>query len=159
MHYADHDGLMIAPGGPRRVLRFDRVFWPYLVARSAGTATAVEASQLVARLEPWLASRTGLLAMWVDDADEPGPWFDESAVSYLTLWLTLNRQKLRDRSVAIAFVSNHAWKRKDLEQQTRWLELEDRIALEVFPQESTARQWLRAHAVVEAEEKRWRLAR
>jgi hypothetical protein len=150
---------MIAPPGDRGGLRFDRAVWPYMVARSPGTATAVEANQLVARLEPWLATRTSLLAMWIDDSDQPGPWFDESAVSYLTLWLTLHRQRLRDRSVAIAFVSSQLWKRKDLERQACWLEIENRIALDVFAQESAARQWLRAHAVTQAEAKRRGLAR
>lgn len=130
------------PSVPR--LRFDRTVWPYLIGRMQDTATAVEAGQLMTRLQPWLATRTDLLAMWIDDSHLPHPWFDETAVRAMTHWLIVHRDELRERCIAVAFVSRHVWKRRDLERRICGFEIAHQIAIDVFANESSARGWLRA---------------
>src|SRR5262245_56152910 len=97
---AKHAGVSGEADAPRR-LRFDRTSWPYLVVRASGTATAIEAWQLAARLEPWLATRTGLLVPWIDDSEQACAWLDASAMRSMTRWLTGHREELRDRRVAV----------------------------------------------------------
>ena len=129
-----------SPGG----VTFDRTVWPYLVARTRGTVTSVEATQIIARLEPWLATRTSLLAVWVDGSEGLCPWAEDSAIQQMAAWLTAHRAEIRERRVAVAIVSPHMWKRREIEPQICWFEIVHGISFDVFAQERDARAWLRA---------------
>lgn len=133
-----------------RGLRFDPTTWPYLVARSYGVATIDEIRQLLTRLDPWLATSTSLLALWIDASSVPSPWFDEAAASAVSRWLTRHGADLRGRRISIAFVSQYGWKRQYLEQRLCHTEALHGMSLDVFAHEHAARTWLRAHAVAAA---------
>jgi hypothetical protein len=133
-----------------RGLSFDPTSWPYLVARARGTTSVIEARQFLARLEPWLATRTSLLVLWIDASTEPCPWFDDEAGHSMARWRERHRADLRGRRISIAFVSHHSWKRQYLEQRLCKLESVHGVSLDVFANETSGRSWLRAHAVAVA---------
>lgn len=151
--------LFVARDEPPRELRFDPTRWPYLVARARGTVTLVEARQLLARLEPWLATATSLLALWIDESATPCPWIDEQAARVIVRWMDRHCAELDGRRISVAFVSRHNWKRQQLEQRLCRIEAEHGVALDVFAHESGARGWLRAHAVAGAAGAARRVAR
>ena len=146
-HDAVTQPLFSVQEAPPRGLSFDPTAWPYLVARTRGTMTVIEARQLLVRLEPWLVTPTRLLALWIDTSTVPCPWLDDLAARSVIRWLTRHRADLAGRRIAVAFVSRHNWKRQDLEQRLCQLEAAHGVSLEVFAQESAARAWLRVHAV------------
>ena len=145
LYNATLQAIAVQTGGAR--LRFERTVWPYLIGRTQDTATAVEVSMLLARLRPWLGARMDLLAMWIDESLHPHPWFDETATRAMTHWLCIHRKELAGRTLAIAFVSRHIWKRRDIERRICELELAHPIAIDVFANESSARDWLCAHGL------------
>lgn len=134
-------------GAPAR-LRFDRTVWPYLVGRTQDTATAVEFGQILMRLGPWVHSRADLLAMWIDESPHPDAWFDATAVRAMTHWMIIHQEELAGRHIAIAFVSPHVWKRRELESRIGALGLAHSIAVDVFASESVARGWLSTRGVM-----------
>jgi hypothetical protein len=142
--------LYVAQEESPRGLSFDPTSWPYLVARARGTTSVIEARQFLARLEPWLATRTSLLVLWIDASPEPCPWFDDEAGHSIARWKERHRAELRGRRISMAFVSHHSSKRQYFERRLCKIESSHGVSLDVFASETSARGWLRVHAAAVA---------